>query len=120
VIAFAATKITAASAVAQRHPKACRRRLCDDCCGADSRDDYGDVCAHQVPTGHAVNCTSDLVSTCHRPMSAAMTSASCGLNYEMKDWLKLDSFVIRECAGPTLKSRRVIALMMRQREREKS
>lgn len=100
-IAFAATKITAANAVAQQHREACHRRLCDDCCGADSKDDYGDVCAHQVSTDHAVNCKSDLVSTCHRPMSAAMTSESCGLNYEMKDLLKLDSFVIANRAEAT-------------------
>lgn len=106
------------SAAAQRHPEACRRRLCDDCCGADSRDDCGDVCAHRVPTGHAENCTSDLVSTCHRPMSAAMTSASCGLNYETKDLLKLDSFVIGNCAEATVKSSSHRTNDAAERERE--
>lgn len=63
-------------------------------CCSGSLNDYGDVYAHQVPTDLAVNCKFGLVSTCHRPMIAAMTSESCGLNYETKDLLKLDSFVI--------------------------
>lgn len=65
------------------------------CCDVGSADDCDDVCEHQVPVGHAANCKFGLVSTCRRPMNAEKTSASCGLNYETKDLLKLDSCVIR-------------------------
>lgn len=82
--------IKAASEVAQRRQATYHRRLCGDCYGVDSIDDYGDVDAYRVPKVHAMNCMSDSDSACHRLMIVAMTSASYGLNYETKDLLKLD------------------------------
>lgn len=89
VIAFVGATIKVAM-TAQRRRVAYHHRLYGDCYGVDSRDDYGDVVAHQAPTGHAESCTSGLASTYHHPKTAVMTSVSFDLNCGMKDLLKLD------------------------------
>lgn len=88
MIAFVEATIKAAM-TAQRHREAYHHRLYGDCCGVDSRDDYGDVVAHQVPAGRVTSCMFDSVSTYRHPKSVVMTSASCGLNCEMKDFIKI-------------------------------
>lgn len=88
VIAFAEVTIKAAM-TAQQHREAYHHRLYGDCCGVDSRDDYGDVVAHLVPAGRVTSCTFDLVSTYRHLTNVAMTSASCDLNCETKDFVKI-------------------------------
>lgn len=89
MIAFAGATIKVAM-TGRRRRVAYHHRLYGDCYGVDSRDDYGDVVVHQVPAVHATSCTSDSGLICHHLKSVAMTSASCDLNCEMKDLLKLD------------------------------
>lgn len=101
-----------ASEAAQRRRAAYHHRLYGDCCGVDSRDDYGDVVGHRVPAGRATSCTSDSDSTCRRPTSAAMTSVSSDLNCGMKDLLKLD---ILSFPCTSIKISRIIALMIPER-----
>ena len=93
MIAFAGAMIKVAMMDRQRQV-AYHHRLYGDCYGVDSKDDYGDVVLHQVPVGHVVSCTFDSESICHHPKTFVMTSASCDLNCEMKDLLKLDIFFI--------------------------
>lgn len=90
MIAFVGAKIKEAMTGRQRRV-AYHHRLYGDCYGVDSRDDYGDAVVHQVPVDHVTSCTFDLDLTCLHPKSVVMmTSASYGLNCEMKDLLKLD------------------------------
>lgn len=88
-IAFVEAMI-AVETTAQPRQAACHRRLCGGCCGAGSRDDCDDAGGNRVRAAHVMSCTFDSASICHHPMNAAMTSASCDLNCEMKDLLKLD------------------------------
>jgi hypothetical protein len=75
---------------APQRPEACHHHLYGDCYGVDSRDDYGDAVERRVPEARATNCKSGLELACRRPTSAATTSASSGLNCEMKDLFGLD------------------------------
>lgn len=86
-IAYVEVTIKVAMTV-QLHRVAYHHRLYG-CCGVDSKDDYG-VAVHRDREGREMNCTFDSESACRHPMSAVMTSANFGLNYEMKDLLKLD------------------------------
>lgn len=109
VIAFVEAMI-AKETTAQPRPAACHRRLYGGCCGAGSRDDCDDAGGHRVPAVHVMSCTFDSASTCHHPMSAAMTSASCDLNCETKDLLKLD--ICLRMFAQTIKISEIIALMI--------